>query len=353
LRADHLRIPVGPASLHVERFGHGGVPIVLLHGFGTCSFLWRDVAPELAAGRHTAFAVDLLGYGESDRPLEGDFGVAAQAEYLDRCLTALRVARAVIVGVDVGGGVAMRLAATRPDRVSGLVLVNTVAFDELPGRDVRTLQRNTARFAFRITRGMFGATPLLAPVLQGSVADPTRMPDRLVARYLAPFVGRDGVGHLLALARSLRSEEVDELDLGSIVAPTLVVHGEADRWTEPTLPTRLVRAIPGSTLVRFAGVGRLVPEEAPVELARAVLEFVATLPPPPTPPPARSPLVFLPDLDAAGWGEPPALGGTTGDTTGDAPPRMGARDASESRGPARGSDEAAPGSDGGVESRRR
>jgi pimeloyl-ACP methyl ester carboxylesterase len=258
--------------VHVERFGHGGLPVVLLHGFGTCTFLWRTVAPLIAAERHTAFAVDLLGHGESDRPLEADFGVAAQAEYLDRAMTVLRVARAVVVGVDVGGGVAMRLAATRPDRVAGLVLVNTVAFDDMPGRDVRTLQRNTARFVFRLGRGVFGAEPLLGPVLRGSVAAPAHMPERLVARYLAPFVGAEGVSHLLDLARSLRVEEVEEIDLGAVSAPTLVVWGEADPWLDRDIPARLLHAIPGSRLARLPRVGRLVPDEAPQELARLVVE---------------------------------------------------------------------------------
>ena len=46
--ADLLRIPVGPGSMHVERYGHGGSPILLVHGFGTCAFLWREVGPELS-----------------------------------------------------------------------------------------------------------------------------------------------------------------------------------------------------------------------------------------------------------------------------------------------------------------
>ena len=275
VRADHLRIPVGPGSVHVERYGHGGLPVVLLHGFGTCTFLWRAVAPLIAAARHTAFAVDLLGHGESDRPLEADFGVAAQAEYLDRAMTVLRVARALVVGVDVGGGVALRLAATRPDRVAGLILVNTVAFDDMPGRDVRTLQRNTARFVFRLGRGVFGAEPLLGPVLRGSVADPAHMPERLVARYLAPFVGPDGVSHLLDLARSLRVEEVEEIDLAAVTAPTLVVWGEGDPWLDRDIPARLLHAIPGSRLARLPRVGRLVPEEAPDALARLVVDHAA------------------------------------------------------------------------------
>jgi pimeloyl-ACP methyl ester carboxylesterase len=261
----------------VERTGHGGSPIVLVHGFGTCTFLWRTVAPLLATARHTAVAVDLLGHGESDRPIEADFGVAAQAEYLDRALTALRIARALVVGVDVGGGVALRLAATRPDRVSGLVLVNPVALDALPGRDVRTLQRSTGRFALRLSRGMFGARTLLAPVLEGSVADPTRMPERLVARYLAPFVGVDGASHLLDLARSLRQDEVEEIDLSSIAAPTLVVWGEADRWLDAGLPERIVGALPGARLVRLPNLGRLVPEEDPERLSALIAQHAASV----------------------------------------------------------------------------
>jgi pimeloyl-ACP methyl ester carboxylesterase len=273
IHADLLRVPVGPGSLHVERSGHGGTAIVLLHGFGTSSFLWRGVAPRIAAAGQTAIAIDLLGYGESDRPIDADFGIAAQAEYLDRALTALRVARGMIVGVDVGGGVALRLALTRPERVERLVLVNTVAFDEFPARDVRTLPLKTARFAFRVTRGMFGAQPLLAPLLERSVADRDHMPPRLVARYLAPYVGQEGVGHLLALARALRAEEVEELDLAAVYAPTLVVWGEEDRWVDHRLPERLVNTIPESRLVRLPNVGRLVPEESPDRLAQLLLDF--------------------------------------------------------------------------------
>ena len=48
---EHLRIPVGSGALHVERVGRAGRAVVLLHGFGTCAFLWRAVAPQLAAAR--------------------------------------------------------------------------------------------------------------------------------------------------------------------------------------------------------------------------------------------------------------------------------------------------------------
>jgi pimeloyl-ACP methyl ester carboxylesterase len=273
--ADLLRIPVGPGSVHVERYGHGGTPVVLLHGFATSSFLWRAVGPALATARCTAYAIDLFGYGESDRPFDAEFGIAAQADYVDRAMTALRLSSAFVVGVDLGGGVALRLAAARPERVDGLALVNSIGFDSVPGRDVRTLQRNTARFAFRVSRGMLGAAPLIGSVLAGGVADPARMPDRLVARYLAPYVGREGVSHLLALARSVVVDDLEEVDLRLLSAPTLVVSGEADQWVEPEVSRRLAATIPGARLVSLPGLARLVPEEAPAELARLIADFVA------------------------------------------------------------------------------
>ncbi|HXT47578.1 MAG TPA: alpha/beta hydrolase [Gemmatimonadaceae bacterium] len=258
----------------MERFGHGGRPVVLVHGFPTSSFLWRAIAPRLAEAGHTALALDLLGYGESDRPLEGDYSIAAQAEHIDRVLTALRIPSATIVGIDAGGGIAQRLAVTRPARVSALMLINSVGFDECPARDVKVVQHETARFAFRLSQGMLGAAQLLRRVLEGSVAERERMPARLVARYLAPYVGADGVTHLLAVARALRAEDVADLALKTIAVPTTIVWGEADQWLDSGMGERLQGAIPGSVLVKLPGVARLVPEESPETLTQLIDELV-------------------------------------------------------------------------------
>lgn len=270
--ADLLRIPVGPGSLHVERYGRGGEAVVLLHGFGTSSFLWRNIAPALTLGGLTAFAVDLLGYGESDRPLDADYSIAAQAEYVERAMAALHVPSATIVGLGIGGGIALRLACMRPARVRRLALINSVAFEECPGRDVRSIQLGTARFALRVSQGVLGAAPLLKRVLEEGVVHPESMPARLLARYLAPYAGSEGVMHLLALARALRADDVESLPISRITAPTLIIWGEAEPWLDGGLAERLQHAIKGSRLLRMADVGRLVPEESPQVLSQLLLE---------------------------------------------------------------------------------
>lgn len=260
--------------MHVERYGHGGAPVLLVHGFGTCAFLWRNVGPEIALANRTAFAVDLFGYGESDRPFDAPFGIAAQSEYLDRALTALRLPKATVVGVDLGAAVAMHLAATRPERVERMVLVNPIALDEIPGEDVKTLHKNTARFALRVSRGVLGAAPLITELLRGSVARPESMPDPLVARYLAPYVGRDGLEHLLMLARSIVDDDMEDIVLEGLEQPALIVWGDQDRWVSPKLADRLSGAMPGARLIRIPTAARLVPEDAPAALTNVILEFI-------------------------------------------------------------------------------
>lgn len=248
--------------------------MLLVHGFGTCAFLWRNVGPEIALANRTAFAVDLFGYGESDRPFDAPFGIAAQSEYLDRALTALRLPKATVVGVDLGAAVAMHLAATRPERVERMVLVNPIALDDIPAEDVKSLHKNTARFALRVSRGVLGAAPLITELLRGGVARPEAMPDPLVARYLAPYVGRDGLEHLLMLARSIVSDDMEDIVLEALEQPALIVWGDQDRWVSPKLADRLAGAMPGARLIRIPTAARLVPEDAPAALTNVILEFI-------------------------------------------------------------------------------
>jgi pimeloyl-ACP methyl ester carboxylesterase len=150
-----------------------------------------------------------------------------------------------------------------------------VAGEDIPAADIRAMQRNTARFALRVSRGLFGASPLLSPILTESVADPARMPPMLIGRYLAPFVGQEGVTHLLALARAVRPIDLEDLDLTQVRAHTLIVRGEKDGWVDASVAQKLATEIADCRIVTLPEVARLVPEEAPDELASLVTSFIS------------------------------------------------------------------------------
>lgn len=274
---EHLRIPVGAGSLHVERVGRAGPAVVLLHGFGSCSFLWRAVAPRLADAGYTALSIDLMGHGESDRPADVSYGLGAQAEYVERALTALRLAQVTIVGQDMGALVGLLLAAQRPERAPRLALLEPLDPDDLPGPAIRTLQRTSALSALT-ANALFGARPLLEPLLRGAVADPTHMPDLLVARYLAPFVGTSGAAQLLQRASAVSLSDDERQRLGDVRGEVLLWTGA--READDDLAARIERwrgvlPLAAAHPIAVRPCGTLVAEDAPAALVSALLAWIA------------------------------------------------------------------------------
>lgn len=274
---EHLRIPVGAGSLHVERVGRAGPAVALLHGFGSCSFLWRAVAPRLADAGYTALAIDLLGHGESDRPLDVPFSLGAQAEYVARALTALRLPQVALVGQDMGALVALLVASQRSEHSAKVALLEPLDPDDLPGPAIRSLQRTSALSALT-ANALFGARPLLEPFLRNAVADAANMPDLLVARYLAPFVGSGGAAQLLQRASAVTLSPEERQRLGEVRGDILLWTGARD--ADADLAARLARwcgVLPLASVqpISVHPCGTLVAEDAPAALVSALLTWIA------------------------------------------------------------------------------
>jgi pimeloyl-ACP methyl ester carboxylesterase len=107
-----------------------GPAVVLVHGFGGSTFNWRYTLPALAEAGYRAVALDLMGFGLSDKSFDQDDSHAAQADFVADVMTALDIQRATLVGHSMGGNVIAHFALKYPERVEGLVfaLSECVAF---------------------------------------------------------------------------------------------------------------------------------------------------------------------------------------------------------------------------------
>jgi haloalkane dehalogenase len=123
----YAEVPDGLRMAYVEAGPADGEPVVLLHGEPSWSFLYRDVMPELAAAGLRAIAVDLVGFGRSDKPADvGEHTYARHVEWTRSLLyDALGLTGVTMVGQDWGGLIGLRLAAEHPDRVARIVAANT------------------------------------------------------------------------------------------------------------------------------------------------------------------------------------------------------------------------------------
>lgn len=248
-----------------------GEPVVLIHGFPASSHLWSDVVRELPQG-HRVVVMDLLGFGRSDRPGTHDVSIKGHA---DRCLAlldALGINFACVVGHDIGGGVAQSMAIRAPARVSRLCLINSVAFDEWPSREVKM-----ARAMLPLTRHL-PSTWLLSIVrtdLMRGYAEASRGAHS-IERFLRPFASLDGRDTFMQHMAALSPADTESLAprLKDLVMPTAIVWGAEDPFLPFGIGARLHEAIPGSTFDILPGLRHFTPEEAPEKVAGVVAELL-------------------------------------------------------------------------------
>src|SRR5690606_27651158 len=123
-------VSVDGARIHFQEFGSAGdPPIVLIHGYTASTFVWPTVAPMLADAGFHIIALDLLGFGFSEKPRWFDYSIDSQARMVSRFMDRIGIGRAVVVGSSYGGAVAATLALDYAERVEKLVLVGAVAND--------------------------------------------------------------------------------------------------------------------------------------------------------------------------------------------------------------------------------
>jgi pimeloyl-ACP methyl ester carboxylesterase len=243
-----------------------GPPVVLLHGFPTSSFLWREIVPVLAA-RMRVIVPDLLGYGGSDQPADAALSIRAQAGYVRELLGSLQIRELAAVGHDIGGGVAQLMALE--GGVRALVLVDSVAFDTWPIEGVRMIQ----------DAGREQETPdFVRDVLTVALdlGSARGLGDDVRRRYLAPFDGDEGARAFFRAARGIdgRGLAGREEDLARLEVPTLLVWGEDDPFVPVEVADRLAEVLPRAAEVLLPGCSHLVTEDAPDALAQLVAEFL-------------------------------------------------------------------------------
>ncbi len=108
-----------------------GEPVLLIHGITTYSFIWRKIIPHLTPN-YDVIAIDLLGCGDSDKPLDVDYSIKNQAEIIVEFIKKLELGKTHLVAHDIGGGVAQILAANYSELFVDVTLINSVAYDFWP-----------------------------------------------------------------------------------------------------------------------------------------------------------------------------------------------------------------------------
>ena len=276
-------LPLQHATLHGHEVGYraagSGPAILLIHGMAGSSATWREVMPALAK-KYRVIAPDLLGHGESAKPL-GDYSLGAYASGLRDLMGVLGETQVTVVGQSLGGGVAMQLAYQHPELVERMVLVGSGGL----GREVNIILRAlTLPGADLLMPLAFNSYARAAASKVGSLLHRTGLVAPHVEEMWHAYRALTEVENRHAFVRTLKSvvdpggQSVSAKDRLYLTAamPSMIIWGDRDPIFPVALGYRAHELMPGSRLEILQGAGHFPHVEQPLAFLSVLEDFLAT-----------------------------------------------------------------------------
>ncbi|WP_336360131.1 alpha/beta fold hydrolase [Haladaptatus sp. ZSTT2] len=265
--------------LHYLRAGASGPPVVLLHGgiIDAAHLSWGAVIEPLAE-QFQVYALDLLGYGQSDIP-DGPYTTDRHIDMLDGFLDAVGLDETNLVGISLGGGIVLGFTLRAPDRVSRLCLIDSYGLgNELPNGRLSYVLAQIPQFN-RLSIGLLKRSRKLARASLGSIVYDLDTVSEQVVDDFYEQLQRPGVATAF---RSWRKHEVtpsgyrtvytDRLD--EVDTPTLLLHGAADEVFPAAWSERAARQLANAECTVIAECAHWLPQEKPELCVERLTDFL-------------------------------------------------------------------------------
>jgi pimeloyl-ACP methyl ester carboxylesterase len=241
-----------------------GPPLVLLHAFPLDRGMWEGQW-QAFADRCRVIAVDLPGFGQS--PVDPAYTVDTAADRLAILCNQLNLPKVVVGGLSMGGYVALAFARRHPRLLAGLILADTRSEpDDAPGKENRNrLVKLTEEY---------GPSKVYEVMLPKVLAERTQKEKPEVMEFARMLAARQTAAGVVRGLMALRDRPDATPDLAEIAVPTLVIVGEEDSVTPPSVAEAMANRIRGSKLVRIPVAGHLANLDQPAAFNAAISEFL-------------------------------------------------------------------------------
>ncbi|MGA7935508.1 MAG: alpha/beta fold hydrolase [Kovacikia sp.] len=268
-------------------------PLILLHGFGASIGHWRNNLSELAQ-RHTVYALDLLGFGASEKATAAYDSTLWAEQVYDFWKTFIGKP-VVLVGNSNGSLVCLAVAALHPEMVKGIVLLNlpdssVLEYSPWVNRAMKPLAC-LFRPVLQLAVGIFTFPLVFSPLFRlirspgfiklwanQAYTHPHSITEELLEILSLPAFDRGSVKALRAMVLSKKGTKGDYAArtlLPRLAIPLLLLWGKQDKMVPPKLAPLFVKYNPRLTLVEIDNAGHCLHDESPEEVNRLILEWLA------------------------------------------------------------------------------
>jgi pimeloyl-ACP methyl ester carboxylesterase len=263
-------------AIHYEDHGRGQ-PLILLHGYGASTYSWRNILPYFSKS-YRVIAIDLKGFGLSDKPLDDDYSVLEQSRMISELIRVQRLEKVILAGHSLGGAVALLTYLMQADHeahpISKLILLDTASYPQdlpvfisilrVPGLNTLSLFLTSNNFKSRM-------------ILREAFFDHSKITQEMVATYGA-YLSLPGASQaLIKTAQQLLPADLEEISgrYKSIPIPVLLIWGEQDKIVPLDIGRKLAANIPNAKLVVVTNCGHVPHEECPSQAIEAMESFLS------------------------------------------------------------------------------
>ncbi len=268
---DHF-VKVDGINYHYTEYPGPGQDIFLLHGFGSSTYTWEKIAPLLQSKGYHVWALDMKGFGWSDKPDGADYSPRQLMSEVNAWMDKMGLEGVVFVGNSLGGAIAWNMALDHPDKVRKLVLIDAAGFMEQKPLLVRLAGLPGAGMAARLTFSRW----MIENTLDQVYFDPGLITEEQIDAYYNRMRTQNALYALTAVGHSVSQLTTKQYAarIPDVSVDTLIIWGRDDAWIPLEDGFKFKKALPDAKLAVIPFCGHIPQEERPEETARIIMDFL-------------------------------------------------------------------------------
>jgi len=265
-------VTIDNVNYHYMEYPGPGRDIFLLHGFASSTYTWEKVIPYLTGKGYHVWALDMKGFGWSDKPEDAKYDTITLMQEVNKWMDIMGLKNVVFAGNSLGGGIAVLMALEHPDKTDKIILIDSAGY---PIKKPLVIRMAKIPFAGEITKLFFGRC-IVKSILKEVLYNDERLTEEKIDAYFSRMSTENALGAQVTLARSLDFDALSSYTkrIPEIKNRTLILWGENDEWIPLKSGHKFKKDIQNSSLEILPQCGHIPQEEKPEETAKIIIDFI-------------------------------------------------------------------------------
>lgn len=259
-------------NYHYEEYNTEGKVVFLLHGFGSSTYTWVNVIPHLVEQGYHVYALDMKGFGWSDKPKDTNYHPFVLADEVNTFLEEMGLRNVIFVGNSLGGAVATHIALEHPEKIDKMILLDAAGY---PMKFPFVIKLARLPGSSQFSKMIFGRW-MVKWNLHEVYHNNGRLTDKNIDEYYVRLCTENAVGAMISMTKAFDFNQLEDFvnEIPNIKHQTLIIHGENDKWIPIENSHNYRRDLENSVFYKISSCGHVPQEEYPDLTSKLIIDFI-------------------------------------------------------------------------------